>query len=96
MSILLISALFIVVAVIFQKSSDDGLSSTIAGGNESFYGREKSKTGEKKLFKWTMIACIVFAVVVLVVYIIQPDYTYNFGVGYWKDQAVNEYSHLFK
>ena len=96
LAILLISAIFIIVAVIMQKSADEGLSSTIAGGNESFYGKEKAKTGEKKLYRWTMIACIVFAVAVLVVYVIQPDYTYNFGVDYWKDASVNEFSHLFK
>jgi len=96
LSILLVSALFIIVAVIFQKSADEGLSSTIAGGNESFYGKEKSASGEKRLYKWTLIACIVFAVAVLVVYIIQPDYTLNTGVGFWKDSSVNEFSYLFE
>ena len=38
LAILLLSAVFIIVAVIFQKSADEGLSGTIAGGNETFYG----------------------------------------------------------
>lgn len=94
MAILLVAAIFIIVAVIFQKSADEGLSGTIAGGNESFYGREKAAHGEKKLYKWTLIACVVFALAVLVAYVIQPDYTYSLGAGYWKDKT--EFSSLFK
>lgn len=94
MAILLLSAIFIIISVIFQKSADEGLSGTIAGGNETFYGKEKAAHSEKKLYKWTMIACIVFAVSVLVAYIIQPDYSYSFGADYWKN--ITEFSHLFK
>ena len=93
MAILLLSAIFIIVAVIFQKSADEGLSGTIAGGNESFYGKEKAAGGEKKLFKYTLIACIVFSVAVLVAYVIQPDYTYTFGADYWK--SLTEFRALF-
>ena len=93
MAILLLSAIFIIVAVIFQKSADEGLSGTIAGGNETFYGKEKAAHGEKKLFKLTLIACIVFAAAVLVAYVIQPDYTYSFGADYWK--SLTEFRALF-
>ena len=37
--ILLISAVFIVVAVLLQKSNEEGLSGSIAGGAETFYGK---------------------------------------------------------
>lgn len=81
LAILLVSALFIVVAVIFQKSADEGLSGTIAGGNETFYGKEKSAHTDKLWFKLTLIVSIVFVVAVLLVYIIQPDYTTSSGLG---------------
>ena len=79
LAILLLSALFIIVAVIFQKSGDEGLSTTIAGGNDTYLGREKTPNTEKMWFKWTLIASIVFAVAVLAAYVIQPDYTYDFA-----------------
>lgn len=81
LAILLASALFIIIAVIFQKSADEGLSGTIAGGNETFYGKEKSAHTDKLWFKLTLIVSIVFVVAVLVVYIIQPDYTGSTGIG---------------
>lgn len=93
LAVLMLAALFIIAAVIFQKSSDEGLSSTIAGGNETFYGKEKGANSDKLLFKWTVIVAIVFAVAVLLVYIIQPDYASDIGVNGWKDMS--SYGELF-
>ena len=75
LAILLLSAVFIIVAVIFQKSSDEGLSGTISGGSETYYGKDKSVQTGKKLFKITLIAALVFALAVLAAYVIQPDYS---------------------
>ena len=73
LGILLVCALAIVVAVVLQKSNE-GLSGTIAGGSETYYGKDKSAKKGKLLFKISLIACIVFAVAVLAVYVLQPDY----------------------
>ena len=94
LAILLLSAVFIVVAVIFQKSSDEGLSGTIAGGNETFYGKEKSAHTDKLWFKLTLIVSIVFVVAVLLAYIIQPDYDSASALDGWKQYS--EYSDLLK
>ena len=76
LGVLLLSAIFLVVAVTLQKSSDEGLSGTIAGGSETYYGKDKSVQTGKKLFQITLVAAIVFAVAVLAVYVLQPDYSY--------------------
>ena len=95
LAVLLLSALFIVVAVIFQKSGDEGLSGTIAGGNsDTFWGKEKTASTERVWFKWTVVAAIVFAVAVLAAYVIQPDYVYDLGVDYWPN--LSEFPDLFK
>ncbi len=83
LAVLLISALFIIVAVIMQKSADEGLSGTIAGGNETFFGKDKSISTDKIWFRATLIACIVFAVSVLAVYVIQPDYSSIITLDGW-------------
>jgi protein translocase SecG subunit len=76
LAVLLLAAVFIVIAVLFQKSTDEGLSGTIAGGNsETYYGKDKSVQTGKKIYKITLIAVIVFAVAVLAVYVLQPDYS---------------------
>ena len=94
LAILLLSAIFIIVAVIFQKAADEGLSGTIAGGNETFYGKDKSAHTDKLWFKWTLIASIVFVVAVLVVYVIQPDYDSSQAFDNWK--KISEYADILK
>ena len=94
LAVLLLASLFIVIAVIFQKSSDEGLSSTIAGGSETFLGREKNGGTDKLWFKWTIVAAIVFGVAVIAAYVIQPDYTYSNAIDYWKN--IGEWGSLVK
>ena len=59
--VLLISAVAIVVAVIFQKSKE-GLSGTITGSSETFYGKDKSAQKDRLLNKWTIILSITITV----------------------------------
>lgn len=92
--LLLACALFIVVSVTIQKSSEDGLSGTIAGGSETYYGKDKSMKKGRLLSKWTLIIVAVFAVAVVVAYIMQPDYTQSYNnLDYW--QKISEYSSIF-
>ena len=88
LALLLISAVFLIVAVTIQKTSDEGLSGTIAGGSETYYGKDKSGGIDKKLFKWTLIVGIVFAVAVIAVYVIQPDYIEGYDVNAWKNLSL--------
>lgn len=96
LALLLASALFIVVAVTMQKSSDEGLSGTIMGGSETYYGKDKSMHTGRLLNKWTLIIGIVFAIAVLAVYVIQPDYTLEVkGPSYWQELS-KYYTAVFK
>ena len=74
LAILLVCAVVIVVAVTFQKSNE-GLSGTIAGGSETYYGKDKAAKKGNRLFKISLIACAIFAVAVITVYVIQPDFS---------------------
>ena len=86
LGVLLLAAIFIVVGVTLQKSSKDGLSGTIVGGTETYYGKDQAVQKDKVLGKWLLIVSIVFAVAVLVVYVIQPDYISGAGDPEgWKD-----------
>ena len=92
--VLLVSAAVIIVAVLLQKSNEDGLSGTISGGAETFYGKDKSAHGDRALYRWTLIASIIFCVAVLVVYVIQPDYAASYDLDAWKS-LLSDYSHVF-
>ena len=66
--ILLVFAVVVVVLVLMQSGKDSQLSGTIAGGAETFFGKSKAASGEKKMTIATAILSVVFAVVVLVMY----------------------------
>ena len=94
--VLLLSAVFIVVAVLLQKSNEDGLSGAISGNSETFYGKDKSSSSDRMLYKWTLIAGIVFAIAVALVFVIQPDYAESYALDLWQESTLNNYSHIFE
>ena len=75
--VLLVAALFLVVAVLMQSGKSRRLSGAIAGGAETFFGKEKGKAIDKKLSKITAIVAIVFVVITLVAFIIQDQTDYD-------------------
>lgn len=64
-AVLLIASIIIVVLVMLQQSKQAGLSGAIAGGADTFFGKNKGRTMEAKLAKYTKVIAIVFMVVSL-------------------------------
>ena len=75
--ILIISAVFLVVAVLMQHGKDHNLSGTIAGGAETFFGKSKASTWDKRLSKLTTVVAIVFTLLVLISYLMQDTTNFN-------------------
>lgn len=75
--LILIGALFLVIAVLMQNGKSHGLSGAIAGGAETFFGKQKGATIEKKLSKMTTVVAIIFVLIVLVSYILQDQTDYE-------------------
>lgn len=61
----------LIALAMMQSSEDSGASGTIMGSTTSnFYEKNKGKTKEGKLKKWTIILGIVFAVLTIVLSIV--------------------------
>lgn len=69
--LLLIMALFLIVAVLMQQGKNHNLSGTIAGGAETFFGKSKAKDMNKWLSVGTTVVAIAFTLLVLVSYLMQ-------------------------
>ena len=67
--ILLVMAVFLMVAVILQ-SGKDKKSGVISGGAETFFGKSNVTTADKILNRLTVAVAIVFALVVIVMYVV--------------------------
>lgn len=64
--VLILLSVAIIVLVILQEGKSAGLSGAIAGGAETFFGKNKSRTMESKLVLITKIIAISFFVLALV------------------------------
>ena len=58
----LLIAFGLMVTVLFQSSKSQGLSGSIAGGAETFFGKNKGKTMDGVLAKITVVLAILFVI----------------------------------
>ena len=62
----LLSGLFLIAVVLLQSGKSAGLSGAIAGGMDTFMAKNKAKTWDAKLAKWTKWVAILFIVLTLI------------------------------
>lgn len=74
MAIYIVVCIAIIILALLQAKQSPGASGTIMGGESSgggnFYEKNKGRTKEGKMKRWTMILCIVFAVLSIVLGIV--------------------------
>lgn len=68
--LILVCALFLVVSVLLQSSKNHRMSGVVSGGAETFFGKQKGKTIDAKLSKATAVISVLFAVLVLALYVV--------------------------
>ncbi len=64
----LILSLILVAVVLLQSGKAQGLSGAIAGGSETFFGKNKGRTIDAILEKWTSVVAIAFLVTSIVLF----------------------------
>ena len=64
----LILSLILIAVVLLQSGKAQGLSGAIAGGSETFFGKNKGRTIDAILDKWTSVVAIAFLVTSLVLF----------------------------
>lgn len=69
--ILLVLGVVLTVAVLLQHGKSYGLSGTIAGGAETFFGKEKGNKIDRILSRATTVIGILFVVVALLTFLCQ-------------------------
>ena len=70
--VLLIAALFLIIAVMLQNGKSKG-TGVVTGGAETFFGKNKGKSIDKKLGLLTAIVAVVFVVIVIAVFMIEQN-----------------------
>lgn len=67
--LLFIAAAVAIVLVLFQQSNSDGIQG-ITGSSETFFGKNKGRSLESRMKKWTWICLAVITVLAIVAYAI--------------------------
>ena len=65
-AVLILISIALIILVLLQESKQQGLSGAIAGGADTFFGKNKGRTMEAKLEKITKVLCVVFIFLTLV------------------------------
>ncbi len=66
----IIFSLSLIVIVLLQSGKTSGLSGAIAGGAETFFGKNKGRTIDALLSKYTSVAAVMFLVTSILLYLI--------------------------
>ncbi|WP_418490168.1 preprotein translocase subunit SecG [Frisingicoccus sp.] len=56
----------LVIVVMLQESKSNGLTGTVGGMADTYWGKNKGRSMEGKLVKWTTILAVVFFVLTVV------------------------------
>ena len=88
--VLIVAAVFLIVAILLQSGKEKGMSGAIGGSSSSdtYYGKNKANSRDYILNKLTIVVAIVFAVLVVVSFVIQDDGAHNHTTG--KDDFVSD------
>lgn len=62
----MLSCLFLVAVVLLQSGKSAGLSGAIAGGMDTFLSKNRAKSWDAKLARWTKWVAILFMVLTLI------------------------------
>ena len=66
----IVFCLALIVLILLQTSKTQGLSGSIGGGAETFFGKNKSRTMDAKLRKLTTVCAILYVVVTLILIVV--------------------------
>lgn len=66
MGVFIIISIIIAIIILMQESKQNGLSGTISGAADSYWGKNKGRSMEGKLVKFTRILVVLFILIAVV------------------------------
>jgi len=64
-------AIFIILVILLQSGKSAGLSGSIAGGAETFLGKNKARTWDAKLSKLTIVVASLFGLITILLNVVK-------------------------
>lgn len=76
--VMMVAALVSIGIVLFQPGNSTGIDA-LGGSSETFFGKNKGRSIEYKMKKWTVIALIVLAILAILFFVLQLDVIWGVG-----------------
>ena len=70
--VMMVCAVIAIIIVLFQPGNSTGIDA-LGGSSETFFGKNKGRSMESKMKKWTTISLIVLTVLAILFFILQFD-----------------------
>ena len=67
----IIITVILIAVVLLQSGKQAGLSGSIAGGSETFFGKNKGRTIDAILSKWASVVAVLFLVTSIVLFLLK-------------------------
>lgn len=64
--IFIVLCIALVILVMLQESENTGLTGTVSGMADTYWGKNKGRSMEGKLVKWTTVLAVIFFVLTIV------------------------------
>lgn len=64
--IFIVLCIALVILVMLQESKNTGLTETVSGMADTYWGKNKGRSMEGKLVKWTTVLAVIFFVLTIV------------------------------
>ena len=65
----IILAIAIIALFLVQEGNDQGIGVVAGGSSDSYYSKAKGRTLEEQLKTWTVVCCVLFAIVTVLLYL---------------------------
>lgn len=68
--VMMVCAVIAIIIVLFQPGNSTGIDA-LGGSSETFFGKNKGRSMESKMKKWTVISLIVLSVLAIIFFVLQ-------------------------
>ena len=70
-ALMAIAAIALIILILMQPANSSGIDA-LGGSSETFFGKNKGKSTEAKMKKWTWICLAILAVLSVLLYVLKP------------------------
>ena len=76
--VMLICALVAIIIVLFQPGNSTGIDA-LGGSSETFFGKNKGRSMESRMKKWTIISLVALAICAIIFFVLQLNGVWGIG-----------------